>query len=323
MKAWLGIVGALALLALGATPAQAGQNPAGLVEWPHGLHEFRLDASDGYRLQVTDTGDGHIYLTAQRGHSVVQYSVRGAASTDNGLKARFPGVGRIAVDFRPVGHARRVAPAGNCKGAGNLVQRGVFEGTIRFRGERGYSSAHATRAKGEVVTSARQTCRNLGESGGGHGGAGDIHVTFLNAFAKRHGAVTGFSASKWSSASQPAIDVVFFSASLASHHHGMFSFRSVSARANPAAIEMTGERPLPDSLVVTPPGPFQGSGQLERLSKSATNWSGTLSVEFPGAGIVPLAGPEFSSELCVDRHCTGKGGTSIFITSGRAGMLGE
>lgn len=313
MRAWLGTAGVLVLIGIWAAPAQSAQTPAEFFEWPDGLREFHLSASKGYQLRISDTGRRNIFLTAQKGRASVQYQVRGKRTGGNGIDARLPGIGRIVVAFRPIGRPHLVPVADNCKGRGNLVQHGVFEGTIHFRGERDYARADASRAKGKVVKSFKQTCRSGGDGSGG----AELHLTFLDASDFHQGGLVGFSAFKLTSTSQPGFDDVSFGATLGSTRHGMSVFRSVSANSGSASMVSTSQGQLPDSLTVTPPSPFKGSGEFKRISKSSTSWSGSLSVEFPGTGPISLAGPSFSPEVCVDNRCTGGSDSSHIVFANR------
>ena len=48
---------------------------------------------------------------------------------------------------------------------------------------------------------------------------------------------------------------------------------------------------------ITPPKPFHGTGTYSAASDGATSWTGPLSVSFPGAPRLPLAGAEFKATL--------------------------
>jgi hypothetical protein len=48
---------------------------------------------------------------------------------------------------------------------------------------------------------------------------------------------------------------------------------------------------------LSPSAPFSGSAGFHRNAKSANQWTGNLSVDFPGRANVPLAGHRFTSVL--------------------------
>jgi hypothetical protein len=48
---------------------------------------------------------------------------------------------------------------------------------------------------------------------------------------------------------------------------------------------------------ITPPKPFYGKGIYSAASDGATTWTGPLSVSFPGAPRLPLAGTDFKATL--------------------------
>lgn len=54
----------------------------------------------------------------------------------------------------------------------------------------------------------------------------------------------------------------------------------------------------PVTATVGPPAPFLGSGAFSQSPGQAAAWSGSLAVELPGAGAVPLTGPGFTAAFC-------------------------
>lgn len=54
----------------------------------------------------------------------------------------------------------------------------------------------------------------------------------------------------------------------------------------------------PITATVEPPPPFLGSGAFSQSPGQPATWGGSLAVELPGAGAVPLTGPDFAAMLC-------------------------
>jgi hypothetical protein len=150
---------ACAVLALLTAPALANAK-SGYVVFP-GYHEVELNlkGSHGYSIQVTKT-NRFIEMFVDRDPDNAVYLIRHRQAKDDGIKAELPGVGRVSVEFHPVGPPHKKGgffPP--CRGGKTIKQPGYFQGTIRIRGERGYTSAHTDRASGEVVTVTKEICK--------------------------------------------------------------------------------------------------------------------------------------------------------------------
>jgi hypothetical protein len=264
--------------------------------------EFTLPASNGYRLQVTETGDRQIYLTAKNGDSSVVYGVRGRKTEQDGIEAKLPGVGRISVRFEQIGKAKHAPPTDNCKGDGSDTRRGVFRGAIVFNGEKGFARARAHRASGKVYDSAKEICTREKEGRGGP----SFHTTFLTAVAPRGGGLLSFFAAKFSLDSIPTPEQTVYSASLIQFKGPMSVSRTVSRDASGESFTLGEPSQRPTTASVTPPSPFAGEANFQLESNSTASWTGPLSVDLPGFGPVAFAGPKFSAELCLDnRPCYG------------------
>ena len=51
------------------------------------------------------------------------------------------------------------------------------------------------------------------------------------------------------------------------------------------------------AATITPPPPFHAKGSYRAAPDGTTSWTGPLSVSFPGAPRLPLAGEEFKATL--------------------------
>lgn len=95
----------------------------------------------------------------------------------------------------------------------------------------------------------------------------------------------------------------FFAGSATERREGMAIFREavVSGTDDDLVTGEAGDFPL--RATVTPPAPFLGSAAFQRMPAGNNAWTGSLSIELPGAGRVPLAGTGFSARLCQDSGC--------------------
>lgn len=290
-RIWVTLLGAGAVIFLFASPGAATAKGRNFVIAPSQTMEFRLKGSHGYSISVFGIGK-EVSLTARHGGSSASYSTRGLASPTR-IKARFGHLGRVSVRFHSDSGPRLVPlPEGNCRGRGEIVDRGHWVGRIEFEGEQAYTTLHASRARGKVTKALKQTCRHEGE--GGH--VPGLRVTVLSAVSEASGAF--FTAFKITSSSFPAIDGSLFSASLFEARSPRLSvIRSISAEAKVDAFATTGEKGQIESATVAPPAPFSGTATFQRTGGSKGTWSGSLVGDFLGRGEVALAGPEFSAEI--------------------------
>ncbi len=291
---------AIAITVILPTPATASPGHFTLPAMHHS--EFTLPASNGYRLQVTETGNRQIYLTAKNGGSSVIYAVRGRKAAQDGIEAKLPGVGRISMHFEQVGKTKHSPPIDNCEGDGSDTERGVFRGTVVFNGEKGFTRARAHRVSGTVHDSAKETCRREKEGKGNP----SFHTTLLTAVAPRGKGLLSFFAAKFSSDSTPTPEQTAYSASLIEFKGPMSISRTVSQVASGESFTLGEPSRRPTIASVAPPSPFVGTANFQLESNSTASWTGPLSVELPGLGPVGFAGPQFSAELCLDsRPCYG------------------
>jgi hypothetical protein len=91
------------------------------------------------------------------------------------VEADFGEVGSVAMRFRPSGRMTHSRRHRGCVGPDRYTIRfGVFTGSIRFRGEGGYTSADVHRVKGRQVTPRLLACRDVFREGlGREGRTGD------------------------------------------------------------------------------------------------------------------------------------------------------
>jgi hypothetical protein len=270
--------------------------------------EFTVRASNGYQIVVSSenvgSGPSTVELSVQRHDEDVVYQAH-ATVTPTSMKASFGRLGRISLRFRPSGRTRQVKVTKHCHADRPPVvtaRLGTFVGTIRFRGERGYTKVSAHRATGGIgdpLAITRHACeppRSKAE-----------RMQELASVALRASdptAAIGFTVGRafgqlsrlGSTASSPRGGYRFlvFAAEKAEQ---MFILRAVGA------VGSAGDFLFDDALssaTVSPPPPFVGTGIFQRNADGSTDWTGTLSVPMAGLGTVRLTEPRFSAELATE-----------------------
>ena len=140
------------ILALLTAPVLADAKPGYVVFSGDHEVELSLKGSHGYSIEVAKTSR-FVEMFVNRDPDNAAYLIRRRQTNDDGVEVEFPGVGRVSVEFHPVGPPHREAGFfPSCRGGETTKQPGYFQGTIRIRGERGYTSAHTGRASGDVTT---------------------------------------------------------------------------------------------------------------------------------------------------------------------------
>ncbi len=261
--------------------------------------ELNLKGSHGFHIGAGKVGR-FFYFQAANQRSVATYLNLSPKQKGSGIKAKFPGIGRISVQFEPQGPSQREPPFfSRCRGGGTVKQQGQFVGTIEFHGERGYTSVSSARASGEVATTEKEICkRSIFDDGP------DVETdrTELWAYSRSKGRSVGFSASTWSPPESP---LTTFGASVVERRRGMRIFRHTFASGEESQLTAGDSRPHPLSATVTPPAPFHGSAEFQRTAEGDRSWTGSLSVHFPGLDRVELTGPSFDARFCQHSGCHG------------------
>ncbi|HEX6666812.1 MAG TPA: hypothetical protein VF081_09485 [Solirubrobacterales bacterium] len=292
----------LALLALAALalPVAAAAKTKGPDRPPRFGTEMHLKGSHGYSVGITALDHRTVSIIASNDSASATYSVAGRASRD-GIEANFGKFGRISVRFTPSNEQARRGRKRNCR-----VLHGHFDGVIKFRGEAGYTQITAQRANGVIdlreascftdrplPTSNRELLARADET--------DLSLTALGAVAHTGGRTVAFEDVELSETDPDGKTAGVFAISLASvvEHRGRISIsraaflllgRSVTTPSPPGQ--------QPQTATVKLPKPFHGTGSYLAAPGAAPTWTGDLSVPLPGAGTVPLTGPEFDALLC-------------------------
>jgi hypothetical protein len=256
---------------------------------------FELKPRDGYRVGVIGIApDVVAFVVRSKAGAETAYVARGTV-TPNRIQASLGKYGKVAMRFRP--SRNQAKPRRSCHHLGRfMVRRGVYVGSVRFTGEDGYLSVRSHRAKGTVSSVAPRCERGREHSGRRQeraivtpkGGPG-LELSFLGA-SRRH-----------------AVDSASFVAVGFGHRATLFLAMSARSEGGVAVVRfaLTGSKAstafsIDNALTqaqVSPPRPFLGTGTYRAAPDGTTTWTGTLSVNFPGAGHFPLVGPPFKATV--------------------------
>ena len=289
---------AAALLAV-AVPAEA--KPGYTVTPAQHTAELQMKGTNGFGIQIKLWNSRLLQVAAYKTPDLVSYLTRVHAQ-GNRIEATLPRVGRIRVDFRAAGRAQREpgffgAP---CIGGETVKQPGYFRGSIRLRGERGYTTAKATRVRGQIVKTAKEICpRSIFDNSKPK----TEEAARLFAWSSSKGRSATFSATTLETPNLPSPASVFFSGIVRERRQGMAIFRQVTAHGAQDALVAADESEFPASAIVTAAAPFQGSATFERQAHGANAWRGNLTMDMPGLGRVALAGPGFGARFCQAGGC--------------------
>ena len=257
-----------------------------------------VNGTKGFQITIV-RANGRVQLTASKGNTSAIYIDRSAKAPADRIMARFPGLGEISLRFHPTAEVQELPPF--CRGRPPTKQAGIFRGTIRFKGERGFTQVVASRVRGYMYHSFKEVCRRS------ESGLFDDPVSgySLTATARSHGGEVSFNAFRSTEDSMTQGDT-HYSVVMSERRSGMIIGRTAFVRASPNTYVVEGPSTQPDSATVAPPAPFSGDASFHWISGMTAEWSGSLSVELPGAGIVPLTGAPFKSEICWNKRCVGR-----------------
>jgi hypothetical protein len=258
--------------------------------------KFQLSAGNGYKITVAGY-DATAAVTAfksnhSKGRAWSTYVARGKV-TPTAIHASFGSLGHVNMRFQPSGAVTHGKRHKHCIGADRYkIQPGVFVGSVRFKGEGGYTSANVHRVAGKVVTPRFLRCldsffEEFERAGHRKPPANKPKVTRLTAFMRSGLTAMLFGASERAGKAGYLAEIEQTVGSLGVFR-GVFVSGSSATFASDSALSVAG---------VTPPPPFSGSGSFQRGSTGAKSWTGSLTVTFPGAPNVPLTDPRFKTQL--------------------------
>jgi hypothetical protein len=308
MKRLALLVLALAALAAPASSSASPEGPSSLPQLPGASvlnhlesrippadtfrSRFRLEARGGYDVEVTTSGTA-IILIASKGKFRKRfvgtaYVVRGLAKPER-MRARFGKFGELSMSFREARNKTWLGKPRNCRGSQRfLKRRGLFVGNLRFKDRDGDVSLKVHRAKGSVVTVARKCLRQREQQRSrlpiAEQSSHQTESAFL-ALGRKGVNFTGFL----------AVEGRKKTTFLAVHEEtrGSMAVTQIAVVRNQGRAVRANETLT--RARISPPAPFHGTGRYRAAPDGSTTWSGSLSVNFPGARRFPLVGPHYET----------------------------
>lgn len=250
---------------------------------------FRLEASNGYKIfgfagSERISGRGDIGLIVYRKDASAFYTAP-ATVTPTRLEADLGALGRFSAEIVPSGEKKRLPS--RCGDDVSTVEPHVYRGTFEFHGEGGYTEAVATDVPEYSRFFLDFTCPGSGVSMevGGKGLPG----ARLRAFSRHHDRRLSLQLNK-----NRRSAATLFEATLKEVRGEIGIERTVTGRQPTAAFEYD---PLLRAATVEPSIPFSGTAHFRREADPANQWTGSLSVDFPGRSGVRLTGDAFSVRM--------------------------
>jgi hypothetical protein len=252
----------------------------------HGTHRFLGTFSVRKHRAELHIGRG------QRAGIGASYSSPGRIDGTR-VRARFGGLGLVDVSFEQEGETVVRPPPPSCEGAPRTIRSGSFVGTIRFDGERGFSTVDAARASGTLKTVPEWTCPRPGRRRpGGAVASVDTSPAVLEARGgplARRVALRAVAAHE-----EDESDSLLFSAGrLEARPRLRIDRYAYAFSSRGSAFEF--DQGL-SWATLAPPPPFDGSARFTR-DAGDPRWTGSLTVDLPGVGPVRLGGEDFTARL--------------------------
>ncbi len=291
----LGATLLLALLGTLAPVTAAGAHEPRAQAFPgYRQISFTVRGSAGYRIQVS-VGHGSANLFVSKSYPGLFNSATSFYSTRSELHgsridADFGRFGHVSGAFEQRGGAQKMPNGPECEGGGSVRRFGRFVGSLVFHGEQRYSEARVSSAKAESIDTPPLRCDSFGppkHQGKVIGQGTRLALSCAN---------PSFSASTEGAREEVfpgGIPAVEFSASTA-ERVGPIRVMRLATAGGPAPTFLFDEGL--SSSTVSPPPPFRGSATFSRGPGGATDWSGDLTVDLPGAS-VGLVRPDAQIDL--------------------------
>jgi hypothetical protein len=278
--------------------------------------EAELPTSDGYSMFLRGYGHRRIELDlgtedVAEPYVTMTYTTKGKV-TRHGIDADFGRFGRIELNF--AGSPKRsVSHPPNCRPHGpDVNEYGRMTGRAEFETLGGivHLDSDQLSVEGETWSSPKQTCTPK-PSNVVYGGSamearrphrvekGEGFVTTVMARAHTMGRTIDIYAFKLNHEFVPdmaATSTRRFGKVLASTSVHAPEGEGPPGGAVSLSIEGSGTRPRGATLSAA--APFSGSATYRKRPGVAPSWLGSLTVEIPGEGTLPLAGPDFHAIAC-------------------------
>jgi hypothetical protein len=245
---------------------------------------FRVAAGNGYWLHARafdgdpiGKEDGLFLFFSRKGSSAIYFAQKGIEVTETSIAADLGSLGSIDLHYVPTGMVER--ESASCDQESFGFDEGFYEGRIDFFGEDGFTSAHVSRARGEIRFLLSLVCGGDSSVEGSGGNSPGARLALRRRWARGN---VSFEARK-NSPSRPAR----FRAEIEERRDGLAIERGVATEAGADAFQFE----LPEqSAQLSPPAPFHGTGFFSRAPRKPGRLRGNLSVDFPGRADVSLRG---------------------------------
>lgn len=273
------------------------------------LVEFSIPSSDGFQLRVVSgvrQEFGDVLIEATKGkHFQVLYLTKNLSGDPKKIVARLGRFGEVDLAFHQISLAREAIPA-NCRGPKTGLTLGVFRGTFKFVGEQGYTHALRHSARGQIKRIHPRKCHYPPAKYG--------HSASLLTGSYRGKTYVSFDAwkTKLNGETQPTER---FEARSTYRTKTFWVERFVTASGIPSDYRWQATHVANSSFpflatadaTLEPPLPFEGTGVFhfepgDSYYDGTATWTGSLSVDFPGARDTSLTG-QGEAELCVLEGC--------------------
>lgn len=270
-----------------ALPAGAMAKP-GYSVFPGSFYlSAKLPKSNGYTVYLGSQGHRWVEMVVDRRGESAFYFARGKANR-HGVDVDFGRFGHVHADFE--GHRPKSEPIfPGCHGRRPIEVRGRLEGDFRLRGEDGYVTVSAERAKASYERTFRWVCQFGAEP------ADDREqVDVLEATGRAGGREIRFGATYLTSIGVPVI-----SASTSERIGRVIAAKLTSTFSENSSLEFSPPKSSrPTTATVKPSLPFRGSASYVVQPDGSSEWSGDLRVPLAGLGQVQLTGPGFHADAC-------------------------
>lgn len=295
---------ACAVVALLALSGGAAAKTKRVVHPGSFLLEIELPKSNGWTMNLTAVDHRQIYLSAQRGAMTVTHRVAGRASSRL-LKADLGPFGRIDIQMNLEAHPlypsflREILDKPNCRGKEPVELTGPFHGLVDFGGEGTVGGASVRKGRVTVARTFRSVCERRAKKpsrGDGKDRELGLELHLLAARAHGGGRTTALEAIGIGIESEIILGVV--SGSVHERLGRVRIIRSAAELVEGPELTFSPMGQKTATAKLKPPEPFAGRASFLKRAGSPATWTGDLSVRLPGAGEVPLAGPEFNARLC-------------------------
>jgi len=256
----------------------------------------------GYTAAVSATGGQRVQLSLQRSASVVRYSAKGRV-TNQQIKASFGSLGHINVRLDLVPLPPDSARGSRCKGRNPLFKRGTYRGTVSFPAQAvDIPKVFVDHGRVYFEHRFRKVCKRHKPRQPGPGPIPQLkrraEEGMLTVRGNGDGRTVRLEAALFALRRDPARSGGIVSAVAYERRGAVRVSRRASGFFGEASFLMSKRGTLPETIDVTPPGPFSGDALYSRGLGSSSSWTGALSVDLPGVKGVPLTGPGFQAVLC-------------------------